>query len=188
MDRAIQAGGPLAGWRLTHGHVVMAHSGAVPVGNLAAKEPLPQLLQYAPSSASNPRDWLDFDGEDGPYRLIGWAYLSPFVSTGPPDRPCIAAAEWFVHDAGWHLLDGGMLATPDAAAEPPRPESSVGIFMWHGKQWDLHLWIGEDGLPTISFGNPAPPGGGYQLPDWVSYSLINGRKELPAPPPTRSSN
>ena len=185
LDKAIQPGGPLAGWRLTHGHVVMAHSGAVPLGNIAAKAPLPQLLQYAPSPTSNPRDWLDSHGEDGPYRLIGWAYLAPFDPAGPPNRPCTDSSEWFVHDAGWHLMDGGMLATPDAAVEPPRPELAVGIYMWHGKQWDLHLWIQEDGVPTISFANPSAPGGGYKLPDWVSYYLVNGRKQLPPKPRTR---
>ena len=40
LDEAIRPGGSLAGWRLTHGHVVMAHSGAVPVGNIIAKAPL----------------------------------------------------------------------------------------------------------------------------------------------------
>ena len=179
LEEAMKPGGALAGWRLTHGHVVMAHSGAVPVGNILAKDPLPQLLQYAPSPTSASSDWLDFDGEDGPYRLIGWAYLAPFDPAGPPKRHCIEPSEWFIHDAGWHLKDGGMLATPDAAVEPPRPELSVGIYMWHPKQWDLHLWIHAEGVPTISFANPNASGGGYHLPEWVSYSLVDGRKVLP---------
>jgi hypothetical protein len=45
LEKAIQAGGPLAQWIMSHGHVVFAHSGAVPVGNARAKDPLPQLLR-----------------------------------------------------------------------------------------------------------------------------------------------
>jgi hypothetical protein len=187
LDKAIEPGGPLAGYRFPHGHVVMAHSGAVPIGNLRAnpysvERPMPQILQYAPSPTSNPRDWLDFNGEDGPYRLIGWVYLAPFDPAGPPRRRCIDASEWFVHDAGWHLMDGGMLATPDATGEPPRPQLPVGIYLWHEKQWDLHFWIQDDGVPTISFANPKAPGGGFRLPDWVSYYLVNGQKQLPSKP------
>jgi hypothetical protein len=75
LTEAIHPGGPLAGWQLSHGHAVLA--GAVPVDNLEAKDPMPQLLLYVPSPLSSPADWLDFDGPDGPYRLIGWAYVAP---------------------------------------------------------------------------------------------------------------
>ena len=181
LQHALQPNGPLAGWRLPHGHVVMAHTGAVPVGNGRAKDPLPQLLQYAPSASSSPADWLDFDGPDGPYRLIGWAYLVPSQpGSHPPIRRCIAASEWFIHDAGWHLKDGGMLVTPGALTEPPRPQLDVGIHSWHHPWWDIHFWIGEDGVPTISFANPKAPGGGRHLPDGASYYLVNGHKELPS--------
>jgi len=49
LEKAIQPGGLLGNWILSHGHVVFAHSGAVPVGNARAMDPWPQLLQYAPS-------------------------------------------------------------------------------------------------------------------------------------------
>lgn len=45
LEKAIQPRGVLAAWILSHGHVVFAHSGAVPVGNARAKDPWPQLLQ-----------------------------------------------------------------------------------------------------------------------------------------------
>jgi hypothetical protein len=32
LEKAVQPGGPLAGWRLSHGHVVIAGGGAVPLG------------------------------------------------------------------------------------------------------------------------------------------------------------
>jgi len=178
---AVQPGGPLAGGRLTHGHVVMAHTGAAPVSTRRAKDPMPQLLQYAPSPSSSPAEWLDFDGPDGPYHLIGWAYLVRFEpGSRPPSRRCIAESEWFIHEAGWHLMDGGMLITPDAVKEPPRPQLNVGIYYWHPRFWDIHFWIGDDGVPTISYANPKAPRGGLHLPDGAAFYLVNGRKELPS--------
>jgi hypothetical protein len=183
LEKAVQPGEPLAGWRLSHGHVVLASAGAVAVDNPRAKAPMPPLLLYAPSPLSSPADWLDFDGADGPYRLIGWAYFAPYEpGAEPPSRPCIAASEWFIHEAGWHLMDGGMLVTPDATAEPPRPQLKVGIDFWHPRVWDIHFWIGEDGVPTISFANPKAPGGGLHLPEGAFFSLVNDRKQPPPPP------
>jgi hypothetical protein len=183
LQAAVQAGGPLAGWGMGHGHVVMAHTGAVPVGNRRTKDPWPQLLQYAPSPSSSPADWLDWDGPDGPYRLIGWAYLAPYQpGSRPPVRRCIAESEWFIHDAGWHLKDGGMLTTPGASSEPRRPQLEVGIHHWHPALWDIHFWIEEDGVPMISYANPRAPGGGRHLPGDAAYYLVGGRKELPPKP------
>jgi len=185
LEKAIQPGGPLSGCRLGHGHVVMAHTGAVPVGCSRAKGPMPQLLQYAPSPSSSPADWLDFDGPDGPYRVIGWAYTSPYQpGSRPPTLRCVADSEWFIHDAGWHLKDGSMLTTPGAMSEPPRPKLDVDIYYWHRPLWDIHFWIEEDGLPTISYANPRAPGGGKHLPDDAAYYLVGGRK-APPPKPTR---
>lgn len=180
LEEAIKPGGPLAGWRLSHGHVVLAGGGAVPVDNLRAQDPMPQLLLYAPSPSSSAADWLDFDGPDGPYRLVEWAYLAPYrPGADPPRRRCIAASEWFIHEAGWHLLDGGMLLTPDATAEPPRPQPEAGIYFWHPQTWDTHFWIVEAGAPTISFANPNDPGGGLYLPEGAFFSLVHGRKQPP---------
>src|SRR4051812_18941429 len=165
LETGIQPGGPLAGWMLSHGDVVFAHSGAAVVGNPRANDPWPQLLEYAPSKSSSPSDWVDFEGPDGPYRLIGWGYTIRYV---PGSRPptllrCIAENEWWIHDAGWHLRNGNMLATPDAATEPLRPKLDVGFVVWHPQYWVLHFWAGEDGTPTVSFANPKAPGGGLHL-------------------------
>jgi hypothetical protein len=55
------------------------------------------------------------------YRLTGWAFAIPFEpGSEPPRIDCVAPAEWFVHEAGWHTMDGGMQLTPDARGEPPR--------------------------------------------------------------------
>jgi hypothetical protein len=186
LEKAVQPGGPLAGWRLSHGHVVIAGGGAVPLDNLEAQDPMPQLLLYAPSPSTAPADWLDFDGPDGPYRLIGWGYISPYTpGADPPRRQCVAASEWFIHEAGWHLMDGGMLLTPDARGEPPRPQLKVGIYFWHPRPWDIHFWSGEDGVPTISLHNPEDPGGGVQLPEDAFFYLVEDHKQLPPRPKER---
>jgi hypothetical protein len=173
---ATQPGGPLAGWRLSHGHVVLSTAGAVGVDNVRAAPPRPQLLLYAPASGGKPAEWLDFDGDDGPYRLVGWAYIAPYEhGTRPPARPCIAASEWFVHEAGWHTMDGSMRLTPGAASEPPRPSGDdVAIHFWHPRAWDLHLWLGDDGLPTVAFANPRAAPGGLALPHGAFLRMEGG--------------
>ena len=175
--KAIAPGGPLAGWIMSHGHVVLAH-GAVPVGNIRATAPWPHLLLYAPSPSSTPSDWRDFDGPDGPYQFIGWAYTVRYQpGSRPPRLTCIADDEWYIHDAGWHLTNGNMLVTPDAAVEPPRPKLDVRFVVWHPQYWDLHVWPGEDGVPTVTFANPRARPGGISLPDEAFFRLVNGRRQ-----------
>jgi hypothetical protein len=183
LDAAVKFGGQLAGWDLTHGFVVLAGGGAVPVANLEAKDPMPHLLLYAPSDS--PEQWLDFNKEDGPYQLIGWGYVAPFIPERPPPvLQCVSDNEWLVHEAGWQLLDGGMLLTPDAKTEPSRPPN-VGVYMWHPQVWDIHFWVGDGGEPIISFNNPKDPGGGVELPEGSFYYLVNGRKHPPPKPNKR---
>jgi hypothetical protein len=175
---AIGPHGPLAGWRLSHGHVVIAGGGSMPVDNLEATPPMPPLLLYAPSAESSPEDWLDFDGPDGPYRLVGWAYVAPYEEgSSPPARECLGESEWFIHEAGWHLTDGGMHLTPDATTEPADPPPGIETLFWHPRVWDIHFWIGEDGVPVVAFDNPQAPAGGVRLPEGSFYRLVKGRKE-----------
>jgi hypothetical protein len=69
--------------------------------------------------------------------------------------------------------------TPDATAEPPRPQLNVGIYFWHPRVWDIHFWIGEDGVPTISLDNPQAPARGLPLPEGAFFYLVNGHKQYP---------
>jgi hypothetical protein len=174
LDAAIRPGGRLAGWRLSHGHVVLAEAGAVGVDDIRAQPPMPQLLLYAPSPASAPTDWLDFDGEDGPYDLVGWAYIGRYEpGSEPPRKPCIDGSEWLVHEAGWHLANGGMLLTPNARAEPPRPDAPV--HFWHPRAWDLHVWLGADAIPVVAYANPSARAGGVRLPAGAFLRVAKGR-------------
>jgi hypothetical protein len=176
---ALAPGGALEGWGLSHGYVVLSTAGAVATDNLQAAPPLPPLLLYEPSPESRPRDWLDFDGPDDPYRLVGWAYLAPYTfGSEPPQRRCIAASEWFVHEAGWHLKDGGMHLTPGATTEPPRP-ANLAIHMWHPRVWDLHVWRGDRGVPTVSFANPRERRGGKVLPKEAFFHFLSGYAGAP---------
>jgi hypothetical protein len=169
LSDAVKPGGPLEGWFLSHGHVVMANSGAVSVGTRRPGS-LPQLLFYAPSPSSRPESWLDFDGPDGPYQLVGWGNLVPYQpGSAPPSRRCIDGNEWFVHEAGWHTMDGGMTVTAGAREEPARPATGVPIYYWHPQLWDIHFWVGGGGIPTISPANPRAPGGGLHLPHNANF-------------------
>jgi hypothetical protein len=157
--------------------VVLAH-GAVPVGNIRATALWPHLLLYAPSPSSAPSDWRDFDGPDGPYQLVGWAYTVRYQpGSRPPSLRCIADDEWYIHDAGWHLTNGNMLVTPDASAEPPRPKLDVGFVVWHPQYWDLLMWPGDDGVPIVTFANPKARPGGLSLPEEAFFRLVNGRRQ-----------
>jgi hypothetical protein len=165
LDKAVQPGGPLAGWRLPHGLTVLASAGAVAVDNVNARGPMPQVLLYAPSPSSRASDWMDFTGADGPYQLVGWGYFAPYRKGGaPPRTSCVASGEWVVQEAGWHLRNGGMYLTPGATAEPPRPELKEGIYFWQPQLWNLHVWWNPNGVPTVAVVNPHRRAGGVVLP------------------------
>lgn len=68
-----------------------------------------------------------------------------------------------------------MRLTPGALAEPPRP-SGLGIHLWHPPVWDIHVWRGADGVPTIAFANPHARAGGLALPEGAFYHLVDGKK------------
>jgi hypothetical protein len=174
---ATKSGGALPGWRLSHGLAVLLGSGSVAVDNLGARDPMPQVLLYAPAADSAATTWTDFDGSDGPYRLAGWGYAARYQpGSQPPTRRCIAADEWFVHEAGWHLRDGGMQLTPGAVQEPPRPQPDDQIYFWHPRVWDIHVWRGENGEPTIAFRNPSARPGGVTMPEGAFFALVEGRQ------------
>lgn len=177
VETAMRPGGALAGWRLSHGYVVLQGVGAIVVQNPDRKFPEPQALFYAPAPDSKPSDWLDFGGPDEPYRLAGWAYLSPWRDGSKPPLlvPCVTGAEWVVHEAGWHLRDGGMRLTPGFEEEPPRPSGGAGVDFWHPRHWDLRFWRGADGAPLVSFHNPDARPGGLHLPRGSFFYMIDGR-------------
>lgn len=128
----------------------------------------PTLLLYAPSgdNVTEARDGFDF-----PYRLAGWAYAFPYSPGKEPTLlSCIEEAEWFVHEAGVHTYKDGHFVPVRPADDEPRGfapgENPCPAFAcpapWepgdygHGRLWDLHLWRGDDGVPSVSMTNPGP--------------------------------
>lgn len=96
---------------------------------------------------------------DGPYRLAGWAYAQTQRDVRRrPSLRCVPAKHWFVHEAGFHLNNGGFLPTPPVR-ETVRGETRVVVMadtanavalgitpsgpVWHPRIWDLHMWIGR---------------------------------------------
>ena len=43
---------------------------------------------------------------DTPMRLIGVAFARDYVPGTPPAFGCMPREAFFVHEAGWHMLDG----------------------------------------------------------------------------------
>ena len=159
----------LFGYELSHGDVVLAGMGLTLVQ--FADSTKPELLFYWPAEASA-SEWLDFDGPDGPYELVGWGYLPELYepSPDPPAMECIDGGDWFVHEAGWHLLDGDMVATPESRLEEPDiPRELKGkVLYWHPAGWDLHLWI-RSAVPEVSLLNRAASEGGLVIEDRVFW-------------------
>ncbi len=121
---------------------------------------------------------------DEPYEFVGWAYGSfAFDPDVPrPVRGCIPHHYWFLHEAGWHTGDGGMLLdpTPGAALDPPPiacPDANLMCASpdrYHPRVWDLHFWVDSEAMAaegtsavrpraaifnTDSAGNLTPTGG-----------------------------
>lgn len=180
MDAALaDEGSSLSGYFLGHGSVILAGMGLT----LAQFEDSskPNLLFYWPTDSS-PSEWLDFDGPDDPYRLVGWGYIPALypLQSKPPMMECVLENEWFVHEAGWHLLDGGMVITPQSRLEqPPIPSELEGkTMMWHEAGWDVHLWIRDD-VPAISLIDESLPAGGLHLAEeafWYPSAAMDHRQ------------
>ncbi len=109
---------------------------------------------------------------DEPYVLVGWAYTArmdsgpgaAFPRDQPPTLDIIEPGQWFVHEAGWHNLDGTFAidrAFVRPLAGPPHPHAGAP----HGRFWDVHLWVGRStGIPVVSMSSPTPIDG-ITVPD-----------------------
>lgn len=125
----------------------------IPAGYAADR---PSLL-FFDQQGDDPDDWP----------LIGMGYFYPFDPCERPDLQCATHSDFFVHEAGYHLVpigDGGMrVATQDDMREGVTldPEgclpveadalrTRIGSFR-HGRNWVTHVWFppeGEDAVPV----------------------------------------
>lgn len=116
---------------------------------------------------------------DPPYKLMGWGYAEPQRNARVrPRLGCVPTKHWFLHEAGYHLADGGFEPTPPFPPEgtpgaqrifrpadtplavvrpggppyfsPPRPLPEA----WHPRIWDLHMW--RDPRPQCAAGGCLP--------------------------------
>jgi hypothetical protein len=133
----------------------------------------PDLLFYVPANPSKPALGGSFTDliADGEYVLVGWGYYADYAPGATPQLEGLSAGttvpenEWFIHEAGYHTIDGGFAAVApeneswrgESAGAPPTPASArphtlpIGA---HGRVWDLHvfrsdLYTGENTPPTI---------------------------------------
>ncbi len=165
-------------------------------GSLTPSAPLdpssPSLLLYAPNAGA--ASVTDSGGADHPYALIGFGFGQSYAPSSPPGLGCLPREAWFVHEAGWHLPDGGFgvdrppettlgEATPAGPSNPP-PPSGPGIGAvppWHGRLWDVHLFIDvAAGVPIVvpCFNAPATQPDFYA--DLSTCGALPGRTLFPA--------
>jgi len=143
----------------------------------------PHLLLYAPNS-TNEQQITEPLFPDFPYTLIGFAFASPYDPAGPPVFGCMPRETWFVHEAGWHLPNGGFIIQDIDESAPgnqnPRLPSPIFIppndlrfgGIWHPRLWDVHLWINSNtstsDTPIVSMCNRTP--GLSPLPDFFAIT------------------
>ena len=124
----------------------------------------PTLLQFYPGSgpANHPNR---FFGAKLAGMVYGTLYTSLFGAQVPrPKMGCIPSSAWFVHEAGWHTLDGGLTVFPVVESFPgqntgpllPPNLNTVGV--WHPRIWDLHVWLpkGSNGKAVLAIESPYP--------------------------------
>jgi hypothetical protein len=166
---AIATGYPL----LPHGRSSIRGNGftrsTVPLATLLGAPPglnRPNLLFYAPRPQNIAGGELDVDyvndvsdpnSINNPYSFIGVAHTQLYDPDNRPIMGCIPSDAWFVHEAGYHLSDGGMAMTrPDNDIPPgarnmqtplprPRPPNRT---IGHARLWDLHVWADPAGGTT----------------------------------------
>lgn len=149
----------------------------------------PDLLFYAPRAPNAGESNANYLAAvtdplpDPPYTLAGWAYGRIYDGIpGPPARRpslgCVPSDAWFLHEAGYHLLNGNMALTPPDEDVPgatpvgvsafPIPPTAVGA--WHPRIWDLHLWVNDGGPPDVAIFSPTPIAGLTMLPGGMFFT------------------
>lgn len=170
--------GTLTGYSVQpHGFASIRNNGvgfASPVGGLVGLAPgmalstelgQPALILYKPrdpnpgeSAEDHFKTVTNHSKPAGPYELVGWAYGAPYDPTVRPVMGCIPSSAWFLHEAGYHLIDGSMAlysvsegvvgaATVGGMLPPPDAPPPGDALFWHPRIWDLHMWRAEDGAP-----------------------------------------
>lgn len=139
----------LRGYIPSHGPVAFAGLGLT----FVKPDPMygePDLLFYIP--------------DVGDMRLAGWGYVSPYDPALWPTKGCIPFESWFVHEQGWHLVDGTFVPSPRGFATPPAPGA-----VWHPRLWDVHLWRRDGQPPLIAVSDPTLMQDAPQVPNGTFF-------------------
>jgi hypothetical protein len=87
--------------------------------------------------------------------------------------------DWFVHERSVHPLDTWQnIAVPPVEqfhgqvagdVPPTAQECDCVVGIPHGRFWDLHLWPGAAGFPTVSMFNPGKPIPGFDALPGIGF-------------------
>lgn len=133
----------------------------------------PDVLLYAPDPRA--ADVTDPHGPDFPYTLAGWAYAREYAPKQHPTflGPCIVRSDWFVHERSIHPADDwtNVAVPPEEERhgeapgnDPPLPTACAQpcpLGFPHGRLWDIHLWLGKNGIAQVSMLSPGKPIPGF---------------------------
>ncbi|MGI5186128.1 hypothetical protein ACQEVZ_58760 [Dactylosporangium sp. CA-152071] len=135
----------------------------------------PAMLLYRPSGKA--KNVTDPDGPDFPYTLVGWGYAGLYMPGQPPsyaDDPglrCLTKQDWLVHERSVHPADtwANIPVPPQEAwhgaatgeIPPSADDCACPVGMTHPRLWDLHIFAGPLGVPTVSMLNPGRPMPGF---------------------------
>jgi hypothetical protein len=153
----------------------------------------PSLLFYAPSPDATEQQVSSPLQLGAPLTLVGVAFARNFVPGTPPEMGCLPREAFFVHEAGWHMPDGGYeiqdviepVPGTAIAVRPVLPLIDIRrLGIWHGRLWDMHIWLRPQGaLPRVSACDLVAAAG--PIPDFfASGSVTTCNPGAPNVPPT----
>lgn len=170
--------------------IPMARAGKIfSLGDVSVNQP--DLLQFRPrprfpgESEEIYQQLITDNAQEGGSRLEGLVYGVTHNDTKRrPRLGCIPSSEWFIHEAGSHTPDGGMIrfqvnedvpgeTLVNGVAAPAGFNAPFGS-VWHPRIWDLHAWLpeDEDALPILQIDSPEPIPGLQMRPGLFFYSEV----------------